>query len=160
MTRNCLSPFHPKQSSSSSKSQFSSDSLEGKGTGAGKLRMHSFKRSFSASWVVKIPESSPLVALFSTNEDNKLAWISVGRSFERVALTATSLNIQHAHLNQPLEIPDMRGSVQSALGNPKQHAQLLLRMGHAKPLPFSLRRCVEDVLVETVDSLLSRRMTA
>jgi hypothetical protein len=72
-------------------------------------------------------------------------------------LAATAMNIQHAHMNPPIEVPDMRQDLARALDLPVRYPQLLLRLGFGRPVPYSIRRSVEDVLVETADSLLPGR---
>lgn len=91
--------------------------------------------------------SSGLI-LFIAKSNDKKSWINVGRSFERVALKATVLNIKHAHLNMPCEVLDVRKKLQRHLGLENAHPLLLVRIGYANPRPKSFRRAVEDVLVD------------
>jgi len=64
-----------------------------------------------------------------------------------MALTMTSLNIKSAFLNQPIEVADVRGQFQTAMGLGEAKPQLLIRFGYADAMPPSLRRPVEQVLV-------------
>ena len=66
-----------------------------------------------------------------------------------MALQMTSLNIKSAFLNQAIEAPEVRGQFQSALGIDKALPQLLIRFGYSDPMPSSLRRPVERVLVQS-----------
>ena len=93
-----------------------------------------------------IRSSSALMVIISEKNDKK-SWVDVGRSFERIALTLTALNIQNAHLNQPCEVPQLKTQLQQhpALGS--AHPQLLLRIGYAEPLPHTPRRPVQQVLI-------------
>ena len=93
-----------------------------------------------------IRSSSALMLLVSDNNDKK-SWVSVGRSFERIALTLTTLNIKNAHLNQPCEVPQLKTQLQQQLALGSSHPQLLLRIGYSEPLPHSPRRKVEQVLI-------------
>lgn len=92
-----------------------------------------------------IKSSSGLMLFIATNDD-KLSWINLGRSFERVVLSATLLNIKHAHLNMPCEEICVRKKLQKHLGLNNEQPLLLLRIGYADPMPKSFRRPVEDVL--------------
>jgi hypothetical protein len=73
--------------------------------------------------------------------------VRTGQVYERMALKMTSLNIKSAFLNQPIEVAEVRGQFQSAIGLGDALPQLLVRFGHAAPMPRSLRRPVEQVLV-------------
>ena len=84
--------------------------------------------------------------LFIAENDDKISWISLGRSFERVALRATLLNIKHAHLNMPCEEIVIRQKLQKHLGLTNEQPLLLLRIGYAEAMPGSFRRPVEEVL--------------
>ena len=93
-----------------------------------------------------IRSSSALMLFVSENNDKK-SWVDVGRSFERIALTLTTLNIKNAHLNQPCEAPQVKAKLQNHLALGSSHPQLLLRIGYAEPLPHAPRRTVEQVLI-------------
>lgn len=95
----------------------------------------------------KLRSSSGAVVIASESED-KTAWVRTGQVYERLALTMTSLNIKSAFLNQPIEVANLRSEFQSALGLGASLPQLLVRFGYADALPPSLRRPVEDVLLQ------------
>jgi len=65
-----------------------------------------------------------------------------------VALTATTLDIRHAHMNMPCEVPALRDELRRHLELGAAHPLLLLRLGYAKPMPRSPRRPLEEVVVE------------
>ena len=94
----------------------------------------------------KARSSAGLIVLASALDD-KPHWIETGRVYERLALTLTAPGIQMAFLNQPAEVPALGSQFQSYLDLGSALPQLLLRFGYAPPLPHSLRRPVEDVLV-------------
>lgn len=94
----------------------------------------------------KARNSSGLIVIASAG-DNKQHWIETGRLYERLALTLTALGLNLAFLNQPAEVPELRSQLQSHLGLGAAQPQLLLRFGYADPLPHSLRRPLEEVLV-------------
>jgi hypothetical protein len=95
----------------------------------------------------KLIRGSSGLALFIAQTNDKESWINVGRSFERVVLKATALNIKHAHVNMPCEEVEVRKKLQQHLGLKNEQPLLLLRIGYAKPMPESYRRPVEAVLV-------------
>jgi len=93
----------------------------------------------------KIRSSAGMVVI-STGSDTPADWVNAGRAVERFALTTTSLGIKMAYLNQPVEVPELRGQLATAL-NIEGYPQLLLRFGYADPMPVSLRRPVESILI-------------
>jgi len=93
--------------------------------------------------------SSPGAVVVTSELEGKTAWVRVGQVYERMALTMTSLNIRSAFLNQSIEVPDIRGQFQTAIGLGHALPQLLLRFGYAEPMPRSLRRPVAEVLLST-----------
>ncbi len=82
-----------------------------------------------------------------SEKNDKKSWVEVGRSFERIALTLTTLKIENAHLNQPCEVPELKNQLQQHLALGSAHPQLLLRIGYAEPLPRSPRRPYQQVLI-------------
>lgn len=94
----------------------------------------------------KLRSSAGAVIIASDSED-ETSWVRTGQVYERMALKLTSLGIQSAFLNQPIEVSEIRYQFQSALGLGAFSPQLLMRFGYAEPLPSSLRRPVEDVLI-------------
>jgi hypothetical protein len=93
-----------------------------------------------------VRSSSGLLAIISET-DEKQAWIDSGRVYERLALTLTKLEIRSAHLNQPIEVGELRSGLQRYLNLGAAQSQLLLRFGYADLMPRSLRRPVDQVLV-------------
>ena len=91
--------------------------------------------------------SSAGVLVIVSEEENKRAWVDTGRVYERLALTLTTLDIKSAFLNQPIEVAQLRSELQSYLGLGSAQPQLLMRFGYASPMPRSLRRPVERVLL-------------
>jgi hypothetical protein len=100
----------------------------------------------AAADAAKLRSSSGVVVITSAADD-KAAWVRTGQVYERLALTLTSLNLKLAFLNQPIEVPEVRGQFRSALGLGLALPQLLVRFGYADPLPQSLRRPVDDVIM-------------
>ena len=100
----------------------------------------------SAADEKNVRSSSGLIVL-AAMQDDKRHWVETGRLFERLALTMTARNIKTAFVNQPIEVADLRSQLQSYLNLGTAQPQLLLRFGYAAPMPRSLRRPVEQVLI-------------
>ena len=92
--------------------------------------------------------SSAGAVVIASDTDNKTAWVRAGQVYERLTLQMTALDIKSALLNQPIEVAKLRPQFQNALGLGTAAPQLLVRYGYADPLPKSLRRPVEQVLME------------
>ena len=91
--------------------------------------------------------SSAGVAVFVGNRADKDNWVRVGRSFQRFALQATALGVRHAMINQPVEVPAVRAEFARWLGIGDARPDLLVRFGHAPPMPMSMRRPAGAVIV-------------
>ena len=92
--------------------------------------------------------SSAAVAVLVTERDDSAAWVETGRAYERFALQATALGIRNAFINQPNEVRPIRSQFESWLGLQGGHALLIVRIGRAALAPYSLRRPIEDVIVQ------------
>jgi hypothetical protein len=91
--------------------------------------------------------SSAGVVVFVAETNTPEGWIQVGRSFERFALQATVLGIRHAHMNMPIEVAALRPAFSDWLGMPGQRPNLVIRFGRAPPMPMSVRRPLDNVIV-------------
>jgi len=91
--------------------------------------------------------SSSGVVIIVSEQDNKTAWVDTGRVYERLALNLTALGIKSALLNQPIEVADLRIEFQHYLEISPAVPQLIVRFGYADPMPRSLRRPVQQVLL-------------
>jgi hypothetical protein len=91
--------------------------------------------------------SSSGAVIIASKSDDKTAWVRTGQVYERLALQLTSLNIKSAFLNQPIEMAEIRGQFQSAMGLGGALPQLLVRFGYAESMLRSLRRPEEQVLM-------------
>ena len=92
--------------------------------------------------------SSSAMMLFTTDRSGPRGWVDLGRSFERVALTATTLDIKQAHMNMPCEVPALRNELRSHLALGGAEPLLLLRIGYSKAMPASPRRPIEETLMK------------
>jgi hypothetical protein len=62
------------------------------------------------------------------------------------ALQATLLEIRTAFVNQPIEVPSLKGRFEALLGLDGEHVQLAVRFGHGGLTPYSLRRDADAMM--------------
>jgi hypothetical protein len=94
----------------------------------------------------KIDSSSHLV-LFTTNNNVPEGWIAMGRSLERFLLETTLLGVANAFLNQPCKINDLAEEMKTKLDINGEYPTLLIRIGHASPIPYSPRKEADEVTI-------------
>jgi hypothetical protein len=94
--------------------------------------------------LLKQLEKTLAVALFTSQKDSIKDWIRTGMSFQRFALTATKLNLNHSYLNLPCQIPEVRSKMMNDLGL-VGFPQLLIRLGYSQKMHFAFRRRIDDV---------------
>jgi len=90
--------------------------------------------------------SSAGIAVFTGDREHPASWMQVGRSFERFALAATALGVRTAHVNQPVEVADVRPGFAGWLGDTASRPDLVVRFGRTPAMPMSPRRPVAEVL--------------
>ena len=90
--------------------------------------------------------SSAGVAVFISEKNEPASWSAAGRCCQRFALQATALGIRHCFINQPVEVPAVRGQFATFLGAGDRRPDLVMRFGYGPELPRSLRRPVDQVL--------------
>lgn len=90
--------------------------------------------------------SSAGIAVFVAAKDDPEHWILAGRACQRFALQATAMGLKHAFLNQPVEVPELRGELAALVGMPGRRPDLVMRFGRGAAMPYSARRPVESVL--------------
>ena len=93
----------------------------------------------------KIASASHLV-LFTTRENSRREWVSLGRTLQRFLLTTTELGVAHAYLNQPNEEAEIASEMTRTLGLDGEYPTILLRIGYGKQQAYSKRRAVKDVI--------------
>ncbi|MBD0332444.1 MAG: hypothetical protein ICV66_07290 [Chitinophagaceae bacterium] len=104
------------------------------------------QKSESKRWR-KLIQSSPGFAMFIVPENTVANWVTLGQAFQRFGLTATKLNICHAHVNMPCEELSIRRKMIEQFHLETSQPLLLIRFGYGEKLPYSFRRPVADVLV-------------
>ena len=94
----------------------------------------------------QLAEGSPLLSVLGTPGDTPADWLAAGQALQRALLTGVGAGLQASHLNQPVEVEELRGRLQ-ALVPEAGVPQLVLRWGHAEgELPAAPRRKLADVL--------------
>ncbi len=91
---------------------------------------------------------SPVLAVLGTSTDTRRNWLQTGRTLVQILLRAQVDGVAASYLNQPIEVPHLRHTVQALLGH-SGFAQLILRMGY--PIGedrHTPRRPVEEVLAK------------
>ena len=89
---------------------------------------------------LKKMKSSSHAVLFTVNHNVPEEWISLGRCLQRLLLQLTEHGISYAFMNQPCEIEDISRKLCRNLGLGTRFPVVLLRVGYAAPMPFSLRK--------------------
>jgi nitroreductase len=97
--------------------------------------------------VYSLIEDAPLLALFCVRRQDPSSWVNTGRSYQRMALTATALGIAHAHMNMPCEVVSERQAMKQSLDMADEPV-LLIRLGFGKRMPMSVRRPTNEVIVD------------
>ncbi len=119
----------------------------------GKLMIALLTPSGEAKRAEKLIKSSAALMIFIAETNDKRNWINLGRTFERVALTATSLGIKHSHLNMPCEEIEIRNKLARYLGLlKKQQPLLLIRLGYSDFMPYSFRRPLNQIIYKDKSS--------
>jgi len=91
------------------------------------------------------PARTGLVAVLSTDRDDRPDWLRAGQALERVLLYAAAHGVMAAFHTQPLELPRLRVQIRRTL-SAGEFPQMILRLGYppcVRPLP---RRPVAEVL--------------
>ena len=95
----------------------------------------------------KILSSSDMV-LITTEQNDIHTWIQTGRTLERFLLLLTEAGIAHAYLNQPCEVLEVNTSLREKLPvSAPIYPQILLRIGYAKPVAYSKRKDIKEVII-------------
>ncbi len=106
------------------------------------------KDSANDDYAAQIRTSSGLF-VFVADTDSLEGWINAGRAYERFALQATVDGLKHSFVNQTVEVVEQRARLQSLLGIGSDRPNFVVRFGYGPELPKSLRRSVDDVIVNS-----------
>jgi hypothetical protein len=94
----------------------------------------------------KIRSSSATAVIFS-RQDKAERWMEARRCCERLALQAAALDLRTAFINHPVEVTPRRRQFATYLGIGNSRPDLVMRIGRAPPVPGSLRRPVDEVIL-------------
>lgn len=86
------------------------------------------------------------LAIFVGDRADKAHWIRVGRACQRFALTATSLGLKHAYVNQPVEVARLRPELAALVGAQDRRPDMVMRFGYGPTMPYAPRRPVDSVI--------------
>eukprot|EP01117_Protostelium_nocturnum_P014961 TRINITY_DN5754_c0_g1_i1.p1 TRINITY_DN5754_c0_g1~~TRINITY_DN5754_c0_g1_i1.p1 ORF type:complete len:450 (-),score=94.11 TRINITY_DN5754_c0_g1_i1:59-1408(-) len=114
---------------------------------------------FSAQSHKKLVENAPLVAVLGSKLDTDREWFVVGQNLQKILLCASHLGLSVSQQNQALELPELRGKLQSVVSQSKDMQdnqlsglpQVVLRMGYrknSKPTKHTPRRSLASVLLK------------
>ena len=95
----------------------------------------------------KIKTTSHFV-MFTTNDNTPKGWILTGQTLENFWLHCTELGIAVAFSNQPCESASLASEISKQLPINNELPMLLLRIGYADPMPYSVRKTLKDVIIE------------
>jgi hypothetical protein len=93
----------------------------------------------------RLVQGSPLLLSLGTALDNAENWLCAGQALERILLLAAAAGLGASHLNQAVEVPELRQRLRQ-LASAEAFPQILLRLGQGKPARHSPRRPLEEVL--------------
>ena len=94
----------------------------------------------------KILNGSPLLAIFTTQNDRPSDWLATGRALARVFLKVTAAGATAAFLNQPIEVAELRPRLRRVIDTSFM-PQLLMRFGYGPSVCRTARRPVDDVII-------------
>ena len=90
-------------------------------------------------------QSAGALALLSMPRGSSTPYVVAGQTYQRFALRATRLGIAHQPLRSPIEMPSFRTDLLRVFGAPGEEPLLLVRLGHARRPPPSMRRGIAAV---------------
>lgn len=96
--------------------------------------------------IEKLVTASAGMALFIVRQNDPYHWIKLGQSFQRFALKATKNQVSHSHVNMPCEEPVVREKLIRDFQLKEMTPLLLIRFGYSRPMPYSFRRNLNDLL--------------
>ena len=73
------------------------------------------------------------------NDDDRASLVRTGETLERLLLGLTSLGVQYAFLNQPVQVPELRRKLWRLIRTAKP-PQILIRIGYAPPVRRAMPR--------------------
>jgi hypothetical protein len=93
-----------------------------------------------------VPKSAGLVCVLVTKTDRPEDWVAAGQALQRVLLAASTCGVTAALHSQPLEVPDLRDFIASAVCD-GWYPQMIIRLGSTDETSVSVRRNLDEVLL-------------
>jgi nitroreductase len=90
-------------------------------------------------------ESDALLAVLLTTGDHPIDWLRAGLALERVLLAAEGMGLASGVLSHGTEVADLRPLVRDPSSR-WRFPQVILRFGHAAPMPSTPRLPLDEVL--------------
>lgn len=87
------------------------------------------------------------MALITSAKDDPVHWIETGICFQRFALTATRLNLNHSFMNAPCQVAEVRAAMMNKMTVAGAFPQLLIRLGYSEKIAYPFRRRINDVII-------------
>jgi hypothetical protein len=94
----------------------------------------------------RLAQEAQALMVFATEEDGQQEWLVTGRGLTRVLLRFAGSGATASFLNQPIEVPELRGELAVAVGI-SEVPQLLLRCGYGPEVRAEPRRSVDSVVM-------------
>ncbi|EME51006.1 hypothetical protein H074_37448 [Amycolatopsis decaplanina DSM 44594] len=94
---------------------------------------------------------APLVVVIGSLTDERIDRLQAGQALQRVLLTATAAGLDASFISPSIMVREARAELRRILGC-GVWPQVLLRVGYGSPLPWTPRRPLEDVLLDTLVS--------
>lgn len=103
---------------------------------------------FKANKDSKAVMSASILAIISSQKDDRAAQVMAGQVLERVWLKATALGISLQPMTNVLKVPDFRTEVANLFPSSDVYPQLIFRLGYAEPAQKrTTRRTLSDFKV-------------
>ena len=95
--------------------------------------------------------SDPLVVVIGSFADGRIDRLRAGQAMQRVLLTAAAAGLDASFISQPVEVAPARAELRRLLGG-GLWPQIVLRLGQGEPAPWTPRRPVADVVLNSATS--------
>jgi len=86
------------------------------------------------------------MAVLTSDQDDKSAWVRCGQALEKYLLKATSYDVRASFFSQPIGLPELRMELQAMIN--QGYPQLLFSLGYAASVRPTPRRPLEDVILK------------
>jgi len=90
---------------------------------------------------------APALVVLGTAQDCPKAWLAAGQAMGRILLQAAARGVWAKHMNEPIQIAELREQLRRSLGL-DGYPHLVLRLAYGEPIPHTPRRPMEDVLID------------